>query len=82
MSVGLTNLLDQEEGNVLLTLAAAGLLSNEAQFPAACLGGHLETPKTVETGTLNNIAILGHNYMSIASIICVQIFKRCKLEVK
>ena len=56
-AVGTTHLLDEEEGNVLMTLVAEGLLSNEAQIPAeAALVGHLETPKAVDTRVLNNIA--------------------------
>ena len=55
--VGTANLLDQQEGNVLMTLAAEGLLPNEAQIPAeAALLGQLQTPVAVGTGTLNAIA--------------------------
>ena len=55
--VGTANLLDQQEGNVLMTLAAEGLLPNKVQIPAeAALLGQLQTPVAVGTGTLQNIA--------------------------
>ena len=50
---GGTQLVEQNEGVVLMTLAAEGLLANEAQIPAeAALLGHLETARPVATGTL------------------------------
>ena len=55
--VGGSNLVNQLESNVLMTWAAEGLLSNEAQIPSeAGLVGHLETAKVVGGGTLNDLA--------------------------
>ena len=40
-----------------MTLAAQGLLLNKAHISSeASLVGHLETPKVVGAGTLNNVA--------------------------
>ena len=56
-AIGGADLNDQEESNVLMTLAAEGLLSNEAQIPSeAGLVGHLETAKVGGGGTLNDLA--------------------------
>ena len=51
--VGGTQLVEQNEGEVLMALAAQGLLSNEAQISSeAGLVGHLETARPVAPGTL------------------------------